>query len=299
MRIKKIISATVYKTRPAFFMFYAIISVLVLLESCSSMPFVEGKFKEKTSSTQLYSFAQTNVQDIGKVYHYLKTDSIGILRCDVWIYIASATHTESFKIYPFPILRGTTDLVTADYDVSNFQTKKTTSLLVSPDGSRKQNLSIETSADGTMETVTNNDGSAYSIQIGHTPTYNWNFDWCDFGFMYRQLINKNTTFEVGVTSVTSDFHLLYAGKTKLIFEGKVDYLGKLCNYYSIQGEAFGDKVGKFYADANTGAIVEITSPVPDNPNFRSFRLTLLDSFDTTSDKWNEFIFDKTKKALWK
>jgi len=276
-----------------------IISILVLLESCSSMPFAEAKFAEKTNSTELYSFDRKNVQDIGKVYHYLKTDSVGFLRCDVWIYIASATHTESFKIYPFPVLRGTTDLVTADYDSSNFQTTKTTSLLVSPDGSRRQNLSIETNADGTMETVTNNDGSTYAVRIGHTPTYNWNFDWCDFGFMYRHLISKDSTFEVGVTSVTSDFHLLYAGTTKLKFQGKLDYLGRSCNYYTIEGEAFGTKIGKYYADANTGAIVEITSPVPDNPNFRSFKLTLLDTFDTSNDKWNEFIMEKTKKALWK
>ena len=99
--------------------------------------------------------------------------------------------------------------------------------------------------------------------------------------------------------MTSDFHLLYAGKTKLTFQGKVNYLERLCNYYSIEGEAFGAEIGKYYADANTGAIVEITSPVPDNPNFRSFKLTLQDTFDTTNDKWNEFIMDKTKKALWK
>ena len=290
MHLQKIISAT---------MVYTIISVLVLFQSCTSMPFTEAKFDAKTSSTELYSFDQKNVQDIGKVYHYLKTDSVGFLRCDVWIYIASATHTESFKIYPFPILRGTTDLVTADYDIANFQTTKTTSLLVSPDGSRRQNLSIETTADGSMETVTNNDGSTYSIKIGHTPTYNWNFDWCDFGFMYRHLINKSAAFEVGVTSVTSDFHLLYAGKSKLKFEGEIDHLGRLCKYYLIEGEAFGTEIGKFYADAKTGAIVEIVSPVRNNPNFRSFKLSLIESFDTTIEKWNEFIIEQTKKALWK
>ena len=282
-----------------FFEAAVFLVIFILLGSCGPMPFKEVKFAEKTSSINNYSFDANNIQDIGKVYRYLKTDSLGILRTDVWIYIASATHTESFKIYPFPILRGTTDLVTADYDVSNFQTKKTISLLVSPDGSRKQNLSIETNADGTMETVTNNDGSTYTVKIGHTPTYNYNFDWCDFGFMYRHLINKSAAFEVGVTSVTSDFHLLYAGKSKLKFEGEIDHLGRLCKYYLIEGEAFGTEIGKFYADAKTGAIVEIVSPVRNNPNFRSFKLSLIESFDTTIEKWNEFIIEQTKKALWK
>ena len=274
-----------------------VLSFSLLLIGCWSMPFHESTYKEVSSTVNLFSYDEKNVPDIGMVYHYKKSNLDGSYGSDEWNYMESYQHTESFKIYPFSKIQNRTDLVTADYDTNRFYVTALKAYLVSKNGDRKLNV-----------TMSSNDGQSYrilfgkndyTIQVGHTPSFNYNFDWCDFFFMYRHLIDKESTFDIGVTVPDSQMKLLYAGKTRIKYIENRNYHEIDCRYYEISGEAFSTQTGSLYMDSTDGELVEISMPVRNNGMFNSFKYSLLDKTKMTKEEWNAFILQKTKDHLGK
>lgn len=276
-----------------FFLFFVI--------SCISMPFEEVKFDSVSSSLDMFSYNENNVPDVGYVYHYKKSNQDGSEAADVWIYLESYTHTESFKIYPKTKLQGKSDLVVADYDTTGFFTKKIEGYLVSADGKRSLNASLA-SDDGLIFNVKLKN-NIYNIRAGHTPSYNYNFDWCDLAFMYRHLINKDKDFIVGVTIPTILFpfnnKIIYAGKALFKYQGIVEYKNIKCRMYEVSGEPFKSVKGYFYTDLSNGSLVEINMPVRNNPNYNSFKFSLIEKSQFTKSEWDKFIVYQTAKALLK
>jgi hypothetical protein len=266
-----------------------------MLSSCWVMPFSEAQYDSTSSSTGSYTFDSKNITDIGTVYHYLKSNQDGSQEAQVWIYLASPTHTESFKIYPLTWLQGKTDLVIADYDLSLFYAKSVQAYLVGSDGKRTLNASTN-SSDGETFTVSYQ-GTTYSLGVGYTPAYNYNFDWCDFAFMYRHLRGKEKDFSIGVTVPNSNQIMVYAGKADITFNGYASHSAHYCRSYKISGEAFHGETGMLLTDSSTGALMLIDMPVKNNGNYSSFKLSFVDSFVCDEEGWDAFIAKKTKEAL--
>jgi len=263
----------------------------LFLSACTNMPFANAEFETVSDQTGRYAFAASNVPDVGTAYQYVKSNQDGSNAASVWIYLESTTHTESFKIYPFTWLQGKTDLVTADYDPLFFAASEVDAYLVAPDGNRF--LNAETKSDGATLTFTYK-GSEYSVTPGCVPAYNYNFDWCDFAFMYRHLIDKDSAFTVGVTAPNSSMTFVYAGEANLTYTGRESHLEHDCRSYTVSGAAFGGSEGHLYTDAATGALVDLDMPVRNNPSFSSFRLTLIGTRNFTVEEWDAFVLQSTK-----
>lgn len=273
------------------------LSFSLLLVGCWSMPFHKAMYKEVSSSTNLFSYDEKNVPDIGAVYHYKKSNLDGSYASDEWNYMESYQHTESFKIYPFSKIQNKTDLVIADYNIQGFYVTALNAYLVSKNGDRKLNVTI-TSNDGLSYRIQfgKND---YALQVGHTPSYNYNFDWCDFFFMYRHLIDKESTFDIGVTVPDSQMKLIYAGKAYIKYIDNRTYHGFDCRYYEISGDAFSSQTGALYMDRADGKLIEISMPVRNNGMFNSFKYSFVDKTEMIKEEWNALILQKTKDHLGK
>ncbi len=282
------------KTKQVVLFFLVILPAVTLFSFCS-MPFSKADFTEQTSSLDLFSYDIENVPDVGTAYRYEKSNRNGSNKANVWIYIASGTHTESFKIYPSAKKAKATDLVIADYDSNGFFTSSIKAYLVSIEGERKLNVTSD-SKDGKTYTVKRG-SSEYQYDVGHTPTYNYNFDWCDFSFMYRHIIKKTQDFEIGVSVPNSFMKLVYAGKADFTYLGEIEHLEKNCFYYKVSGEAFRKEKGYVYFDSESGLLVEIDMPVKNNANYNSFKFTLKDSQKLSRAEWDAFIIEKTKEVL--
>lgn len=272
---------------------YLLLSFTVM--GCWSMPFSKASFKNSTSTLNLFSYSEDNIPDIGTVYHYNKSNRNGSYIAEEWIYIESNTHTESFKIYPFARNQKFTDLVVADYDLSKFYAKSINAYLVSTTGERKLNVSTTSSNGETYTVLFGND--KYDLKVGHSPSFNYNFDWCDFAFMYRHLIKKDQNFTIGVTVPNSFIKLIYAGKADFKYMGIIEYKNIISIKYEISGEAFGTEKGYLYTDLSTGALVEIDMPVRNNGNYDSFKFTIIDKQQMTKLEWDDFILKQTREAL--
>jgi hypothetical protein len=272
-----------------------LLGAVTTLSGCWVMPFSEAPSDATSSSTEDYAFDPKNVADIGTVYHYEKSNQDGSKKAQVWMYLASPSRTESFKIYPLTWLQGKTDLVIADYDLSLFYAKSVEAYLVGRDGGRELNAST-TSSDGEIFKTTYK-GSTSSFTVGHTPAYNYNFDWCDLAFMYRHLKDKEKDFAVGVTVPDSSLKMIYAGKAELAFNGYATHLSHHCRSYKVSGEAFHGETGTLLADSTTGALMLIDMPVRNNGNYSSFKLSFVDSFVCDDEGWKALIAQKTDEAL--
>lgn len=259
------------------------------------MPFTKINFLDTTSSLERFKFAEVNIPDIGTVYNFQKSNQDGTYLTQEWIYIESSTHTESFKIYPFTKQQGKTDLVIADYNIEKFYTKLIEAYLVSYDGSRFLNFSTA-STDGITFTYKFKNEIA-SLAVGHLPSFDYNFDWCDFAFMYRHMVDKEKDFEIGVNVPNSNNEMIYVGKAYFKYLKNEEYKGIFCKCYEISGEAFKNKIGKLYMNSLTGSLVEINMPVRNNRNFNSFLYTYIDKTIMTKEEWNSFIIKKTMESL--
>ena len=267
----------------------------ILLTACYSMPFKAAAFTAPSDSRADFRFDLANVADVGTAYHYRKSNQDGSNAAEEWNYISSATHTESFKLYTFTKLQGRTDLVTADYDSAYFSTSNTNAYLVAPNGTRSLNFATQTSAG--LDCMVGARDPKYAVKFGHVPSFNYNFDWCDFAFMYRHLVDKDASFEIGVSSITSDYRLIYAGMARLNYQGRQNYLGHDCRFYTVDGPAFAPNTGRLYVDAASNILVELNMSARNNPTFASFRYSLLDSFGATAQEWDAFILQKTREIL--
>lgn len=262
---------------------------------CYFMPFEKSEFTKVSSTRNLFSYDKRNLPDLGTVYHYTKSNQNDSKMANVWIYLTSETHTESFKIYPGAKLQKATDLVIAEYDIDGFFTKELIGYLVSKTGERKSNA-ILSSTNGETYTVVYKDTN-YTIEVGHLPTYNYNFDWCDCAFMYRHLIDKDSDFTIGVTAPDSSMTFIYSGKAEFKYIETKEYKNIDCRCYEVSGEAFDKEKGYMYTNKTTGALVEIDMPVRNNPSYSSFKFSLVDEQQMSQNEWDAFILEKTKEAL--
>jgi hypothetical protein len=260
------------------------------------MPFTSQSFTETTSSLDLFQYNSEAMADEGVAYHYIKSNQDDSYSADEWNYIESPAHTESFKIYPFSRIQGKTDLVVADYNIEKYFTSNVTAYLISKNGDRNVNATT-TSEDG-IEYKFSFGNDSYSVTVGHVPSYNYNFDWCDFTFMYRHLINKESRFEIGVLVPNSSIKFIYAGKATIEYIDTRSFKDRNCRFYKVYGEAFGDKEGALYMDAESNFLVEINMPLKNNGNYNSFKYTLVDSIKMTKEEWNSFINEKTSAHLY-
>lgn len=293
-----------YSHKPALIsaiaLFIAITSAILVLRAHKRNPFEEASFTKITSSLNEYHFDIDNITDAGTVYQYRKSNLDGTKPRDVYVYIESPLHTESFKIHSGSKDRGLTDLITAEYDTEIFCASRITAYTINPKRELKRISILELRGNHLFITLPGVPWwffwipGKYSLRTGHLPVYNYSFDLIDLGFMYRHLYDKQKDFESGIIGFTSGNRFVYAGKALFSFEGKHYYNGYNCNKYKISGEAFGDITGSLYTDTETGITIKIALPLYNSPHLESFLFTLEGSFTAGRDEWREFILSQTE-----
>jgi hypothetical protein len=269
---------------------------IAVFSSCIHMPFKSVSISTRESHIDLFDTSVDARSLANQVFHYAKTNQDDSYRADVWIYYSSNTHSESFKIYPSTAMQGKTDLVIADYDLTKYQAAKVCAYLVDKNGNRTLNAKTE-EIDDYIDEVSYK-GTITRIDLGCIPSYNYNFDWCDFMTNYRYLRNKETNFSVGVTAPDSSIKFVYCGTADFEYVGNENTRNIDCRKYRIRGEAFADEKGYMYVDRETNTVTEINMPVRNTPSYRSFKLLLVEKSTMSESEWDEFIIMETRKVIF-
>lgn len=261
-----------------------------------ALPFSSVSFDAVKNDTGYFSTGSLIFDRTGLAYNYVKSNIDGSNAAKEWVYYPTSARSESFKIYRFARLQKATDLVCADYDLSDFQAKHIAAYLVDITGNRKLN------AEGFIEDSNlfkqSFRGKDYSIRIGTIPSYNYNFDWVDLITMYPYLKDKDKEFTTGILVPDSKLRFVYAGTVMFSYVGKETYDGKPCRKYSVTIQGFENKPGHLYADVETDEVREIAMPIQNNPSlYTSFKYKLVGKSTMTSTEWDSFIRQKTIDAL--
>lgn len=278
-------------------------AIMIYIRASRKPPFKEGHFIYVSNSLDKYEYNSDNIKDINTAYHYIKSNLDGTNPRNIWVYICSPTRTETFIFHEGSKRRGVTDLLIAEYEKYTFMVNTISSYNIHPDGSRRLvsilnaeynmlHMSIPL-VPGWVFWIPNN----YKIIPGHLPSFIYNFDLTDLGFMYRHIMDKDENIKIGIIGPGPGNRLVYSGKAELVYKGIVKVNNYETRKYRVSGEAFQDIYGKINFDRNEGFIVKIAMPLHNSPHFDSFLLNLKDRVCMSRKAWEEFVTVRTHQVL--
>ncbi|HWM93883.1 MAG TPA: hypothetical protein VN493_24200 [Thermoanaerobaculia bacterium] len=234
---------------------------------------------------------------VGKVYHYLKTNVDGTIPEHVSIRVAGPNRIESYKFHPG---EPPAALVIADMDWAAFSVRSIESLHLLADGSRK-----------TMATLTALDGGKRvkvdlpmlgkppdTVEIGRIPWHIYNFDLASLAFAMPHLVDPKGRFTIGIADPNFGEGpvFLYRGEAEVAYVGEETRAGVLCRKYRIDGPALRNRGGFLWINHAEGHVEDIEIDLPDNPNWKSFKLKLTGVESMGQAAWERFQKAKLQPA---
>ena len=118
----------------------------------------------------------------------------------------------------------------------------------------------------------------------------YNFDFISFNYILRHLRDPTKTFEIGIADPVfqGEGLIKYKGKVKIELVGEAPCHQTTCRKYRITGEPFGDKEGFMWVNKKEGYAENIEVPVPDNPDWSSFKFELKKIEQMTPAQWETY-----------
>jgi hypothetical protein len=145
-------------------------------------------------------------------------------------------------------------------------------------------------------------GARDGVAASALPVHLYNFDFLSLAFAWPHLVRLDAPVRVGV--VDPNFARDANGGGLLVDKGIATFTpeaeeprgGVPCRRYAVAGPAFQGRSGTLWADARTGQWVEFRHPVPDNPDWTSFRLELVGWERMNGEEWDAFVAGRVRRA---
>ncbi|MBN1646469.1 MAG: hypothetical protein JW874_00430 [Spirochaetales bacterium] len=270
-----------------------VLFVFLIFPSCSGSAFRSRNFEEITSSLSSFSL-ENNPRDItGLVLHYQKSNLDGSMLSEISIYYPYADKSETFKIYPWSREKKQVYLIAGEYDLENFSLTRLTAYYIRNNGDREEYASMVLENGNNFYTIISGKKSE-ALKVGHTPSFNFNFDLADLNTMFRYINSDVRNIDFGIIGLASK-GFVYSGIMQLeLDEEKSD--GQFL-VYNAGGEALNNETGTVIADRTEKVIQEFCLPLPTSAPYKSFRLLLKGSGYMTASQWKDYITEKTKTIL--
>lgn len=225
----------------------------------------------QTSSVAMFQFHPERIHP-GTVYHYTKSNLDGSKPATVSIFIVSKDTIEVYKAEPEVIDAAH---IVAKMDWSLFSASELDSGHHLKDGTREPVARLAISkSDNTLKVHWKDQDD--TITIEHYPVHIYNFDFISFNYTLRHLKDPTKTFEIGIADPVfqGEGLIQYKGSARIEFMGEAPCHQTTCREYKISGKAFGDKDGYMWVNKKEGYAENIEIPVPDNPDWNSFKFEL-------------------------
>jgi hypothetical protein len=242
-------------------------------------------FAGVSSSLSKFQYVPERIK-MGTVYHYTKSNLDGSKPATVSIYISSLDTIEVYKA-EFEVIDAAHIIAKMDWDLFSATDLDSGHLL--KDGSREPVAKMKVSkADNTLQVQFRDQEE--SVAIDHYPVHIYNFDFISFNYTLRHLKNPTETFEIGIADPVFEGEGLikYKGKAKIEYVGDAPCHQTTCRKYKITGKPFGDTEGFMWANKKEGYAENIEIPVPDNPDWNSFKFELKKIEQMTPAQWEVY-----------
>lgn len=242
-----------------------------------------------------------------QVVHYLKSNLDGSKRLVLSLYFPAPLQVEALKVEADGRYLA---LVSAELDAKTLSESRMRSFngLEHGQGGRLQ-MALNRDGDRLVAEVA---GTRMPVTPSHWPAHIYNFDLSGLNLTLPLLTNPRADFEVGI--VDPDFGFLrtqfkpnagelpggFVDKGKATFryqrdeklDGEID-----THRFEVGGPAFGGVTGTLWVNAKDRLIERFEHALPDNPDWKSFRLNRLASRPMDAAGWEAFKAASVRRAM--
>lgn len=231
---------------------------------------------------------------VGRIYHYLRTNSDGSEPEHVRIYRRSLTEVAVNKA----VSRCTNSAyVTAVLDLQQGEARELTAGRLTREGTQAAFGTLRFDPDGPAVTarVEPAPGQVFSDELDapSRPRVLFDFDFSDLTVLLAHRSDYRARFSFGLPLVwfvedPANF-LTYLGQVQGTFEADEVHNGRPAHRFGLGGDALKGKPGTIWVDAAEGHILEARLPMPNHDSYRDFKLTLERVEDTGEEGWRNLL----------
>jgi hypothetical protein len=224
---------------------------------------------------------------------YVKSNRDGTNRLTVSVFMPDQSHVQVVKLRD-----GAADapLVMAELDYTTFSATSLQSCWLYRDGSRKAQATFEQVGNKFVATryfAYGRPPQSIEFATPAAPFHFYNFDLVSFSLMVPHLKDAAHDFAIELL----DLSPAIGGRMECSLAGSESRNGYECNRFSVGGPAFRGETGELWIDASSGLMVDFEHPVPDNPDWDDFRMTLQTIHPMDAAGWTAWIEEELQRRL--
>lgn len=218
--------------------------------------------------------------EAGAVYHYMKSNIDGSYPARIFIYIKDNDHLEVLKFEEHGMDAA---LVKAHMDWETFSSDQLKSWVLTPNG--EYTITWQERKD--------------IVRVGHYSVHIYNFDFISLNYILRYWKDPEGEVRIGILQPNFDPNpetmMKYEGTVLIKYVRNEVRNGQSCRTYIIGGEGLKNHNGVMWVNTEKRIIQEIKIPIPDNPDWESFKFRFISSEHMDPRQWTEFTEDETHK----
>jgi hypothetical protein len=225
---------------------------------------------------------------VGTTRTYVKSNLDGSRAIRVIARLVSDDRLEVLKLEPE---NGAAAWVVARMDWTTASADSLTSAVLFPDGTRRDQATLTLDPDTRRVTV-QVFGVADTLTVGTLPVHMYNFDFLSLAAALPHLLDPDAPFTVGIMNPTFRPEppvLSYDGEVRFEPVGRDARRGVAARRYRVSGAGMRDEEAWIWCAVDDGRLLAVESPVPDNPDWTSFRLELESTTVMDDDAWSAFV----------
>lgn len=248
---------------------------------------------ETTSAIHAFTYRPELIEP-GTIYHYVKSNIDSSYPARIIIYVRDNDQLEVLK---FEAHGRDAAYVKAHMDWATFSADRLESWVLNPDGQRRPQASLSSSAEDRIFTISWQNRKDI-VHVGHYPVHIYNFDLISLNYILRHWNHPEGDVAIGILQPDFDPEpktmMKYEGTILIKFLGNEDRHEKPCRKYSIGGEGLKMHEGVMWVNEEKGIIEDIEIPIADNPDWDNFKFKFVSSDHMESQEWAEFIKTEVK-----
>lgn len=261
---------------------------------------------EPGSSLSDYEFKPERAP-VGKVVHYLKSNLDGSKRLVLSLHFSAPLTLEVLKVEADGQYLA---LVRAELDPATLSEARMKSFNQLESGKPREQMAMEpdTARRRLVAQVAN---TRMPVTPSHWPAHIYNFDFSGLNATLPHLKNPRRSFDIGV--IDPDFQFLKnrfkpdAGELAggFVDKGQAHFrylrdeeLDEIpCHRFEVGGPAFKNIKGTLWINAKDGLIERFEHALPDNPDWKSFKLSRIGSRPMSDSEWEAFKAATVRRAM--
>ena len=245
------------------------------------------------ASAQVDQFRyQPDKISVGTLYHYTKTNHDGSDPERIAVYIAAKDRLEVFKYHPEnPGSRAALVIATMDWNIFCVKSLESWTMTGIDEKTLVAKLEYVPSEKATSVELYTPEKTTEKTPIPYLPFHVYNFDLSSLNFAMPHLSNPEGKFKIGIADPNfgqSGPLFVYRGEAQVEYVGKEDRNGVPCRKYKIDGAGLENRGGFLWVDQAKSHFVDLEADLPDNPNWRNFKLKLDKIEQMTAEQWQAF-----------